>query len=87
MPHTEPMAQDFRSAFHFGADDKTLNTVDAQGVTMASIQALYQMMQEKDKQNEQLTRTVQQQSHQIEQLQVQLNQVKRTIKRKRSARK
>ena len=84
--HMGPMAQDFRAAFNLGADDKTLNTVDAQGVTMAAIQGLYQMMQEKDKQNEQLTLTVQQQSHQIEQLQVQLNQVKRTIKRKRAAR-
>ena len=78
--HIGPMAQDFRAAFGFGTDDKTLNTVDAQGVTMAAIQGLYQ-------QNQELTRTVQQQSHQIEQLQVQLNQVKRTIKRTRTARK
>jgi hypothetical protein len=84
--HIGPVAQDFRAAFDLGVDDKHISTVDADGVTMAAIQGLYQMMQEKAKQNEQLARTVQQQSHQIEQLQVQLNQVKRTIKRKRTAR-
>ena len=84
--HIGPMAQDFRAAFNFGTDDKTLSTVDAQGVTMAAIQGLYQ-------QNQELTHTVEQQSRQIETLirqveqqQVQLNQVKRTIKRKRTAR-
>ena len=84
--HIGAMAQDFRTAFGFGENDKTLNTVDAQGITMAAIQGLYQ-------QNQELTRTVQQQSSQIETLarkveqqQAQLNQVKRTIKRKQTAR-
>jgi hypothetical protein len=77
--HIGPMAQNFRAAFGLGESDKTLNTVDAQGVTMAAIQGLYQMMQEKDKQIEALTRKVEQQ-------QVQLNQVKRTLKRKRAGR-
>jgi hypothetical protein len=79
------MAQDFRAAFNFGADDKTLETVDAQGVTMAAIQALYQMMQEKDKQIEALARKVEQQGQRNEQPQAQLDQMKRTIKRKRTA--
>ena len=47
---------------------------------MAAIQGLYQMMQEKDQRIETLTRKVEQQ-------QVQLNQVKRTIKRKQTVRK
>ena len=85
--HIGPMAQDFRAAFGLGKDDHTLNTVDVNGVTMASIQALYQMMQEKDRQIEQQELKNKAQSRQIEQLQVQLNQVKRTIKRKRTARK
>jgi Chaperone of endosialidase len=63
--HIGPMAQDFRAAFNLGADDKTLNMVDAQGVTMAAIQGLYQ-------QNQELARTVQQQSRQIERLQSQV---------------
>ena len=77
--HIGPMAQDFRAAFGLGESDKTLNTVDASGVTMAAIQGLYQLMQEKDRQIEALTRKVEQQ-------QAQLNQVKRTIKRNRAAR-
>ena len=65
--HIGAMAQDFRSAFHLGTDDKTLNTVDAQGVTMAAIQGLYQMMREKDRK--------------IERLQSQVKQLQRTVKR------
>jgi hypothetical protein len=77
--HIGPMAQDFRAAFNLGVDDKHIDMIDAQGVTMAAIQGLYQMMQEKDRQIETLT-------HKVEQQQAQLNQVKRTIKRKRTAR-
>jgi hypothetical protein len=77
--HIGAMAQDFRAAFNLGTDDKTLNTVDAHGVTMAAIQGLYQMMREKDRQIEELTRQVREQ-------QAQLNQVKRAIKRKRTTR-
>lgn len=39
--HLGPMAQDFRAAFGLGDDDKTIATVDANGVTMVAIQALY----------------------------------------------
>ena len=64
----------------FSADGRqTLNTVDTQGVTMASIQALYQMVLEKEQENKQLVQRV-------GQLQAQLNQVKRTIRLKRAVR-
>jgi hypothetical protein len=46
--HLGPMAQDFRAAFNLGEDDKHIATVDADGVALASIQALYEMVQEKD---------------------------------------
>jgi trimeric autotransporter adhesin len=52
--HIGPVAQDFRAAFGLGEGDKTLNTVDAQGVALAAIQGLYRMIQEKDKKIEQL---------------------------------
>jgi hypothetical protein len=39
--HMGPMAQDFRSAFHLGSSDQTISTVDANGVSMVAIQALY----------------------------------------------
>ncbi len=44
--HIGPMAQDFSAAFGYGTNDKSLNTVDANGVTMAAIQGLYQQNQE-----------------------------------------
>ncbi|HKQ51497.1 MAG TPA: tail fiber domain-containing protein, partial [Pyrinomonadaceae bacterium] len=59
--HMGPMAQDFKAAFDLGTDDKHISTVDAAGVTMAAIQALYQ-------QNQELARKV-------EQLEAQLNRV------------
>ena len=68
--HLGPVAQDFKAAFQLGADDKTIATVDADGVMMASIQALYQMMREKDAQ--------------IARLQSQLNQVRRVVRRGRT---
>ena len=39
-PHLGPMAQDFHAAFGLGGDDKTIATVDADGVALAAIQGL-----------------------------------------------
>ncbi len=39
--HLGPMAQDFAATFGLGGDDKTINLVDANGVVMVAIQALY----------------------------------------------
>jgi trimeric autotransporter adhesin len=38
--HIGPMAQDFRAAFGLGGDDKTIATIDADGVALAAIQGL-----------------------------------------------
>jgi endosialidase-like protein len=46
--HIGPMAQDFHTAFSVGEDDKHIATVDADGVALAAIQALYKLIQEKD---------------------------------------
>jgi hypothetical protein len=48
--HIGPMAQDFRAAFDLGEDDKHISTVDADGVALAAIQGLHQLVQEKDTQ-------------------------------------
>lgn len=89
--HVGPMAQDFRAAFQLGRDDKHIDLIDANGVTMASIQALYQLMLEKDRQNEQLALEIRQlraqmlrQQSQLQQQQAQLNQVRRTIRGRRA---
>jgi hypothetical protein len=39
--HLGPMAQDFAAAFGLGDDERVINLVDANGVAMVAIQALY----------------------------------------------
>ncbi|HJU56923.1 MAG TPA: tail fiber domain-containing protein [Pyrinomonadaceae bacterium] len=77
--HMGPTAQDFAAAFQLGRDDKSIATVDVDGVALASIQALYQLMLEKDRQ-------ITQQNQRIKRLEAQLNQVRRAVRRGRAAR-
>jgi hypothetical protein len=62
------MAQNFRAAFGVGKDDKHIDMIDANGVTMAAIQGLYQ-------QNQELIHKVEQQSRQITGLQARVTQL------------
>ncbi len=39
--HLGPMAQDFAATFGLGDSERTINMVDANGVVMVAIQALY----------------------------------------------
>ena len=48
--HIGPMAQDFAATFGVGEDDRRINPVDANGVTLASIQALYALNQKQAEQ-------------------------------------
>ncbi len=51
MPHVRhlgPTAQDFYEVFGLGDDDKYISTVDADGVALAAIQALYELLKEKE---------------------------------------
>lgn len=43
--HLGPMAQDFMATFGLGDDDTVINMVDANGVNMVAIQALYRKIQ------------------------------------------
>ena len=45
-PHIGPVSQDFRAAFGLGTDDKTIATVDADGVALAAIQGLNQKVEQ-----------------------------------------
>lgn len=84
--HIGPVSQDFRAAFDLGVDDKHISTVDADGVALAAIQGLYQMMLEKEKQNEQLARMVAEQGSRIEQLRAKLTQLERRSGRRAAGR-
>ena len=44
--HIGPMAQDFAAAFGVGEDERSIHPVDAQGVAIASIQALHRALGE-----------------------------------------
>jgi len=48
--HIGPMAQDFSAAFGVGENEKTINSIDADGVALAAIQGLYQVVQEREAQ-------------------------------------
>jgi len=63
--HMGPMAQDFKAAFGLGDTDRGYYSVDAHGVSIAAIQALYELGQEQshridrlEKENEVLRRQV-----------------------------
>ena len=44
--HFGPMAQDFHAAFGLGESDRTITTVDADGVALAAIQGLNAKLEE-----------------------------------------
>ena len=46
--HLGPIAQDFYAAFRLGEDDKHISTVDEEGVALAAIQGLNEIVKEKD---------------------------------------
>jgi RHS repeat-associated protein len=48
--HIGPMAQDFHAAFGLGASDREITLVDANGVLIAAVQALYRELQQRDAQ-------------------------------------
>ena len=47
-PHIGPMAQDFKAAFYPGSDDKSITTLEADGVAFAAIQGLNQKVEQKE---------------------------------------
>ena len=52
--HVGPVAQDSYAAFGLGGDDRSITTIDADGVALAAIQALYEIVKEKDRRIEAL---------------------------------
>jgi hypothetical protein len=55
LRHVGPMAQDFHAAFRLGGDNRSIATVDADGVALAAIQGLNQKLEEKNAEIESLT--------------------------------
>ena len=51
VKHIGPTAQDFHAAFGLGTDDKTIGTVNADGVALAAIQGLNQKLEDQLKEH------------------------------------
>lgn len=47
--HIGPMAQDFHAAFAVGPDERHIATVDADGVALAAIQGLHELVRERER--------------------------------------
>jgi hypothetical protein len=54
--HLGPTAQDFRDSFGLGTDDKSIGTVDEEGVALAAIQGLNQKVNQQDAEIQNLKR-------------------------------
>lgn len=52
--HLGPMAQDWKAAFDFGQPDTRIPAVDANGVTLVAVQALYRLVVDLQQQVDQL---------------------------------
>ncbi|MDP9000789.1 MAG: tail fiber domain-containing protein [Myxococcota bacterium] len=46
--HLGPMAQDFHAAFGLGSTDRAYDPIDAHGVELAAIKALYERVQKEE---------------------------------------
>jgi trimeric autotransporter adhesin len=77
--HIGPMAQDFYAAFGLGDTDKYIAQGDAQGVALASIQGLYQLVQEKDEQIRKLVQEKDEQVRALMQLKAELQALEQRI--------
>ena len=54
VKHFGPTAEDFHAAFQLGQSSETIGTVDADGVALAAIQGLYELVQDLQAENEQM---------------------------------
>ena len=54
VPHIGPVAQDFKALFYPGRDDKTISTLEFDGVELAAIKALEKRTAQLQQENEAL---------------------------------
>jgi hypothetical protein len=81
--HVGPMAQDFHAAFGLGSDDKSINSLDIDGINMAAVKAL-------EKRTADLaatTRELSERTREIEELRNQVATMRRDMDRMMAARK
>ena len=77
--HIGPMAQDFRAAFGLGSDDKTIGTLDADGVALAAIQGLHGLVREREAQLADMAARLEQKEGEIVELRERLARIEALI--------
>jgi len=75
VPNIGPMAQDFKAAFYPGRDDKSISTLEFDGVELAAIQGLNQKLNEKEAEIEKLKVT----AAKVDSLEKQLNELRQKV--------
>jgi hypothetical protein len=78
--HIGPTAQDFYAAFGLGESDLYINSSDADGIALISIQALYQLSLERDRKISQLEETLQKREREIDELRARLEALEAIVK-------
>ena len=63
LRHVGPTVEDFQNAFGLGTEGQHIFPMDVQGVTMAAVQGLYQLVQEKDEQIAELQKELREIKH------------------------
>lgn len=76
--HIGPVAQDFYAAFSIGDNDRYIGTIDADGVALAAIQGLNQIVAEKDQEIECL-------GQEVAQLRTELAEIQKALRSIRTA--
>ncbi|MDX1407195.1 MAG: hypothetical protein R3330_03650, partial [Saprospiraceae bacterium] len=66
--HIGPMSEDFFDAFGLGADPAAISTVDIAGVTVVSVQALYERQQALEQENSEFRRLISRLQERLEHL-------------------
>jgi hypothetical protein len=66
--HIGPMAEEFADSFGFGGSNKNISLIDASGVTLAAIQGLYEVVQERQSTIDSLTAENQELQRRLERL-------------------
>jgi hypothetical protein len=76
--HFGPVAEDFRAAFQLG-DGKTISSIDADGVAMAAIQGLHELVQEQGSSLEQQQADLAQRDREIAELRATVTRLEETL--------
>lgn len=77
--HIGAMAQDFYSTFNVGENDKTITTVDPDGVALAAIQGLNEELKDRDKKIEQQQQQITQLQEQAQRQQTIIDEMKKLL--------